>query len=351
MKEKVLLKDQITKLYHELHQDYHFYAPIEEKGNFIFKEISNPEEIRLEYYNTKIPPKNVIFPQEEILFEYTKKDDKIEIEEPENIEDKRIILGIRPCDAHSFYLMENFFEFGEYEDTLFLRKRENTILIGMGCNTPRQTCFCTSVGGHPFEKGDMDIFLIDLGNKYIVESISEKGEELLRQISWLTEAKPSDIQKTKELREEAEDLISSNINIEKAIDILENHFNHPIWKEISENCIGCGSCAYLCPTCHCFDVIDEEDHYNNRGKRIRIWDTCQFKLYTLETSGHNPRPTKVERCRNRILHKFRYYPSNYGMVGCVGCGRCVNWCPANNDLREILNKINEIKKKEESVIA
>ena len=112
-------------------------------------------------------------------------------------------------------------------------------------------------------------------------------------------------------------------------------------------CLGCGTCAFLCPTCTCFDVVDEDDHYNHRGKRIRLWDTCQFCIYTQHTSGHNPRDSIIERCRNRILHKFSYYPKNYGMLGCVGCGRCIQLCPVNNDLRDIIKKIILIRKEKE----
>ena len=138
-------------------------------------------------------------------------------------------------------------------------------------------------------------------------------------------------------------------NIDK---ILDPNFDHQIWKEVSEICIGCGTCSFLCPTCTCFDVIDENDPNENRGRRVRIWDTCQSCLYTLHTSGHNPRNSCIQRVRNRILHKFCYYPENYDMLGCVGCGRCIQLCPANNDLRVIIQNIKKIvQKKEEKISA
>ncbi len=352
MAEKILMKDQIAKLYEELNKDYNFFAPTKEKGNIVFKKILNSEEIEFDYLNSKVPPKEVLFPKTEVLFAYKIDGKEVEIEDRKDLDEKNIIFGIRPCDAHAFMLMANFFSFhGNVKDEIFLKKRENTILMGIGCNNPRSTCFCTSIEGHPFQKDDMDVFLVDLENKYLVEGISEKGKSLVDKLSWLSDAKKSDIKQASELSKQAESLITTKINFENTAKILGPNFEHPIWKEISESCIGCGTCSFLCPTCTCFDIIDENDPYNNRGRRIRIWDTCQSCLYSLHTSGHNPRNSCIERCRNRILHKFSYYPENYGLIGCVGCGRCVQLCPVNNDLREIIKKINEIEKKVESVNA
>ncbi|MFX0148933.1 MAG: 4Fe-4S dicluster domain-containing protein [Candidatus Hodarchaeota archaeon] len=312
----------------------------------------NPDEIILDYFNSKIPPKEILFPKMEVLFEYkTDGKDFTEIIERTDLDEKNIIFGIRPCDAHSFVLLENFFAFGEFQDEIFLKKRENSIIIGIGCNTPKSTCFCTSIEGHPFMKEDMDIFLVDLGEKYLVEGISEKGKELLTRLEWLSNAKKQDIKKAEELSKKAENSFITKLDVTDIDKILDPSFEHPIWQEISEVCIGCGTCSFLCPTCTCFDVIDENDQYNNKGRRIRIWDTCQSCLYTLHTSGHNPRDSCIERCRNRILHKFCYYPENYDILGCVGCGRCVQLCPVNNDLRTILEKVKKIKVKEEKVRA
>ncbi|MFW9936615.1 MAG: 4Fe-4S dicluster domain-containing protein [Candidatus Thorarchaeota archaeon] len=345
MEQKILMKNELGKLYIELAEEYNFYAPIREKGNIVFKKVLNPDEIVLDFFNSKVPPKEILFPKTEVLFEYkTDGKDVTEIIEKTDLDEKNIIFGIRPCDAHSFVLLENFFAFGEFQDEIFLKKRKNSILIGIGCNSPRSTCFCTSIEGHPFMKDDMDIFLVDLNDKYLVEAISEKGKELMRRLKWLADAKKQDVKKAEDLAKQAEESIVTKLDLKDIDKILDPNFEHPIWKEISEICIGCGTCSFLCPTCTCFDVIDEDDHYNNKGRRIRIWDTCQFCLYTLHTSGHNPRDSCIERCRNRILHKFCYYPENYDIIGCVGCGRCIQLCPVNNDLRVIIERIKSIEK-------
>lgn len=337
------MKNQISKLYIELTEENNFYAPVKEKGDIIFKKILKPEDIVLDYLNSKIPPKEVLFPQMEVLFEYKLDGKNVEITDRQDLDEKIVIFGVRPCDAYSFKLFANFFSFhGTLKDEIYLKKKENTTLIGIGCNNPRTTCFCTSVEGHPFKKDDVDIFLSDLGDNYLVEGISDKGKSLVQKLSWLTDATDADKQKAQELSKQAEKSISTKMDVETAIKFFKTNFEHAIWKEISENCINCGTCTYLCPTCTCFDVIDETDHYNNKGRRIRIWDTCQSCLYTLETSGHNPRPNKIQRCRNRILHKFSYYPQNYNLIGCVGCGRCIQLCPVNNDIRIIIEKVNKI---------
>ena len=347
MEERILLKVDIGKLYNELDKEYKFYAPTKVKGNIGFNEISNAEEIELEFLNSKVPPKNVLFPQKETIFDYRYEGKDITIEERKDLGDKLLIFGVRPCDAYSFKLLEDFFAFGDFQDEVFLKKRENTTIIGLGCNNPRQSCFCTSVGIHPFQKESTDVFLSDLGDKFLVEAISEKGKNLVKKLSWLSDAKKTDMEKSKELAKLSEDSFTTKFNFDLVTKVLDENFEHPVWQEISETCIGCSSCTFLCPTCTCFDVIDENDEYNNRGRRIRIWDTCQSCLYTLETSGHNPRPVKIQRCRNRIMHKFSYYPSNYDCLGCVGCGRCITACPVNNELRLIIDKILEIEEKEE----
>jgi ferredoxin len=122
---------------------------------------------------------------------------------------------------------------------------------------------------------------------------------------------------------------------------LDGMFEHPIWYESARKCIGCGTCTYLCPTCHCFDMQDESTL--SKGARIRVWDSCMYPEYTHHASGHNPRPARMNRVRNRVYHKFNYFPKNAEEFGCTGCGRCIEYCSANIDIIEIINKIGEIE--------
>lgn len=122
------------------------------------------------------------------------------------------------------------------------------------------------------------------------------------------------------------------LNLNGLKEKLRNGFDSPLWGTIAERCLGCGVCTYLCPTCHCFDISDKIK--GERGRRMRSWDSCQYALFTMHASGHNPRPSKRERMRQRIMHKFLYAQDNFKETFCVGCGRCVRSCPVNLDIRE-----------------
>ena len=128
-------------------------------------------------------------------------------------------------------------------------------------------------------------------------------------------------------------------NIEKILDqIFENKF----WEEIAKRCLGCGICTYLCPTCHCFDIQDEKK--GKHGARIRVWDSCMYSEYTKQASGYNPRLYQMNRFRNRVYHKFNYFPKNSQVFGCVGCGRCIIECPVNIDIIETINDAWKVEK-------
>jgi len=332
---QVISKKDLKDWIYGLCKDYIIFAPVKGEEGIVFNEIKSIDEIYFKSTNSKKSPKGICFPQMEKLFSFSK-EDKIELFPIEVKIKKRIIFGIRPCDAMAFSALDKVFISQEYKDTYYIGKRENTLMIGIACTEPETICFCTTIGGDPASKEGIDVLLIDIGDEYFVEVLTNKGKSLVNGISYFKKANDNHIKLKEEKINKAREKVKY-IDITGLKEKLDESFDLPFWDRIYEKCIGCGICTFLCPTCHCFDIVDEGG--KDQGERIRIWDSCQFPLFTKHASGVNPRPTGKERLRQRILHKFKYFVENYNMFGCVGCGRCVKYCPVNLDIREILKSL------------
>lgn len=337
MKEMKIAKNELVSFLDSLISEYKVFAPVKRDGFVVFQEIHSGSEALLDYANSKKPPKEIFFPQSEVLFTYRLGGGGLGIEEP-TFEDKQmVIFGIRPCDARSLVIFDDIFNSQVYKDVYYIAKREKTLVIAIGCNRPRSTCFCTSLGGGPFSRDGSDLLLVDIEQEYVVQAVTEKGEQFLKKHSEFKEVEEHSLSLMRKVIETAGDLIRSKVEtgeIKKKLDVM---FDDPFWDRLHEKCLDCAVCTYLCPTCHCFDITDEA--LGQRGQRVRIWDSCAFPMFTLEASGVNPRPTTKERTRQRVMHKFKYFVDNHGMVACVGCGRCIKECPVNLDIRAVLNSI------------
>jgi ferredoxin len=327
-------KKDLNPFLKSLMDQYDLYAPVQlVEGVSIFKKIDHPDQVDLSHPNPQKPAKEIFFPQSEVMFRYEKVGKENQVTSTEEEKKERILLGARPCDIEAISLLDKVFVGEEFTDVYFLEKRKKTTIIGLGCNHPLSTCFCPSAGGHPFLRAGSDLFLIDLGDAYFVEVLTEKGRALSH-YPFFKESEPKDLALIKEMEEKAFKKAGSTIpidGIEKRLDLMAES---PFWDRVHEKCVGCRICTYLCPTCHCFDIVDEGEP--SRGQRVRNWDSCLSSLYSLETSGHNPRPTTRERTRQRLMHKFNYFPKNFDRVACVGCGRCILYCPVHFDIRNMI---------------
>ncbi|EMR72949.1 4Fe-4S dicluster domain protein [Thermoplasmatales archaeon SCGC AB-539-N05] len=340
MEDLILAKKKLTEFIKKIQSDYTIFAPTTSDNIILYKQIKNPSEIYLDFVNSKVPPKSLLFKQTETLFKF-KKGVKAEINPIDFPNSKSVIFGIRPCDAKSFSILDHVFK-DDSIDPYYVTKRKNTTLIGLSCTQPDVNCFCTSMNGGPTNSDDVDILLTDIGEKYFVEINNEKGKTLINKAKNLfSKATTNDKKKKQQVEKKSNDLITRNMKTEGVKEKLDKIFENNIWKKISMKCLSCGICTYQCPTCHCFDIQDESTLTD--GARIRVWDTCMNPEYTLHASGHNPRPARMNRTRNRVYHKFNYYPKNYNVIACVGCGRCINDCPVNIDIIDIIDQVKEVK--------
>lgn len=325
----------------KLRDNYRLFGPVKTKEAYEFKQLDQNELPDLDFSNSRLSPKSVVYPQTQTMFEYTldeNKEDHHILKEVEIDDSATAVLGIKPCDATSFLLVKRNFDSPEYLDPYWIKPYEATTFVGLACDEPcSSSCFCTSAGSGPYDEQGLDILLVKEKDHYLAKVITAKGEHLAEKADWNNNIDSVDLKIKAEV---AEAKITSSIFInqlkgQKSSDL----FDAPFWDEVAFACINCGTCTYSCPTCWCFDIQDEAD--NTEGQRMRNWDSCMYPLFTHETSGHNPRPTKVHRVRQRFMHKLKYYIDKYDAgIQCVGCGRCIKLCPVNIDIRTICEKMN-----------
>lgn len=338
---KKIREEKLPELYSHISQEHDLFVPIDQDDSVKFALWKDGTKVNLDVLKTNTSPKNFIFPQCETFFKFKSEGKKLTIKRMESEEKPYVVFGVRPCDAKSIKLLDNVF-LNEPIDRLYEEKRNRGIIVSMGCNEPEDTCFCNSFSISPISIQEaVDVITLKLGNIVFWEAISEKGIELTSILSDLfddvTEADFKEIETAKlEANEKVKELPFFNIDPKKIDRELNELFESNIWDEISKSCIGCGSCTFVCPTCHCYDIQDYDG--GTSGERFRCWDSCMYSEFTLMAHG-NPRTTQKERFRQRFMHKLVYYPNNFNEYACVGCGRCVEKCPVNMNITRVIREL------------
>jgi ferredoxin len=274
--------------------------------------------------------KEFFFPRRQELYE--QRPEGI-VPRPSADEKPRLLLFVRPCDARALTILDRVF-LGEREDEFYRAARRNTTVVGLHCLGPDRHCFCTSLGGGSFASEGMDLALTPLEGdptRFLAEGVSAKGKTLLASLDG-KEAGKAERKALEQLKDSAEAAISRRIEVPDG-QTMADRFDSPYWREVSQACLTCGICSFLCPTCHCFDIVDEG------YLRLRCWDTCSSETFTRMAAGEDHRNLKHSRYRQRIYHKFTYFKENFGTHSCVGCGRCTRHCPVKMDIVEIVNGI------------
>jgi len=257
-------------------------------------------------------------------------------------EKRQIIFGVKACDLLGKRVLDTIFLNGEYVDPLYDRCAKNTVIISGDCTEALQSCFCTMVGLQPYPEEGYDLNMSPVNGGYIFESGSEEGEQIVKEhLDLFTEATEEHINERDQQRIKLKEIVERQnqdyITKESRQRIIEENLNAPIWHDVSQTCVECNGCNYVCPTCYCFFLFDQK--HNDGNERIKVWDSCFHAGYARMAGGITPRLHLVDRFKNHYYHKFDSFVTNYEFEACSGCGRCIEACLGQIDKREVLKSI------------
>jgi sulfhydrogenase subunit beta (sulfur reductase) len=261
----------------------------------------------------------------------------------------KVAAGVNACDIHGINILDKFYS-DDYEDTFYKERRKKLIIIGVSCK-PDEYCFCHETHTNIVEEG-YDLFLNDLGDYYLVWVGSSKGDDIIRVGKELfgeeifdEKISPEVIDDFIDFRKEGEKAFTNDIDMTGVTDLMELKYSDPeIWEYFGEKCLGCGQCTMVCPTCTCFNTIDDLEINRESGHRRRYWDSCMFKEFSMVASGHNFRKTKAERVKLWYTHKLKAFIGHFGNPSCVGCWRCLVTCPVDINVYNVVSRLKETGK-------
>lgn len=337
----------IFKFLENLGRDYEVFVPVKKGRQRFYQKFSPGEKDSADFQNLAIGEVRAFEPLK--AFFLAAREAVAENFEPKipHVENKpSAIIGVKACDLKGFKVHDFVFKNHDFKDPIYLKKREQNLIIASDCTLAIETCFCLALGLKPYPEDNYDLNFSGVASGFLVETGSARGEGLIRQMSQIFKNAESRLETERgELRKRVIALVEQNINDnqiprqDSLNGVIEKKYEADIWADEAKTCVECGACNTICPTCHCFLLADQK----NQEKMIRgrLWDSCLLKDFARVAGGANPRPKLWMRLRNRFEKKFDFFPKVAGFYACTGCGRCISACPAKIDIRKVLKRLVE----------
>jgi sulfhydrogenase subunit beta (sulfur reductase) len=342
-----LAKTDLPRLLAALHDRYELYGPLvhESSGDVLFDRCEDPAAIRLDAPIPANPPKTTVFPHSEsiLAYAYDRDSKQVTIGRPDVVRPKALV-GIRPCDLTGLLCLDRFFLGQEFVDEVYRDHRRRMFIVANTCVRPFAQCFCVCTDSGPYAPEGYDVNLTDLGDAFLFEPGSDQGRELAGELG-LAEA-GTEASRRRDAAIDASIALFEPVAkenkawISRAVNRLTTGFvSHETWEYIGNQCLECGACSFVCPTCSCFNIEDVPPR-TGPTRRLRCWDSCSFEGYSRMAGEHNPRRPVEDRRNKRFFCKLSYSQSKkYLRPGCVGCGRCARVCPGDIGLPNVVTAI------------
>ena len=336
-------REDLPALFQKIAADQELYLPVRTADQTNFGVWREEAEVDLDTLKTVKSPKDVFFPQSETLYTCYREGKKLSVE-PETLKEQDfVVFGMKACDIKGVEVLDRVF-LSDPIDTFYAARRDHGTIVALACHEPEETCFCKVFGvdaAHP--AADVAAWMEDT---LYWRPETEKGQKLTEKLADLLEKADDAGSETvvadeeEKIRSIIEELPYSHLSLEGWNgDVLMEKFESPLWEELYKPCLACGTCTFVCPTCQCYDIKDYDTGHG--VQRYRCWDSCMYSDFTMMAHGNN-RTSQKERFRQRFMHKLVYFPANNdGMYSCVGCGRCVEKCPASLNIVKVVKAFQE----------
>jgi ferredoxin len=285
--------------------------------------------------------KSLLFPSRELLWSGKRTGTEMEVEPAEVDAPHLALLGVRSCDLHALGIHDTVLAKREVADAAYVSRRENTFIIAVTCSDPAGTCFCVSMGTGPVPDKGFDLALTELldqdGHRFLITAGSNRGEDVLDELTTratgdeVLHAARTDRDAAREVGKTAAGRMGRALDTDGIRDLLYANAEHPAWEDVASRCLACTNCTLVCPTCFCTSVEDASDLSGTQTQRWRLWDSCFTNDYSY-LHGGSVRSSTSSRYRQWATHKLASWVDQFGTSGCVGCGRCITWCPAAIDI-------------------
>jgi sulfhydrogenase subunit beta (sulfur reductase) len=258
---------------------------------------------------------------------------------------ERAFIGVRPCELRGIAILDKVFTGGEFTDADYKARRENIFIVAVNCSEAGGTCFCASMGTGPRATAGYDLALTEVlegeNHYFVVESGSRRGAEVMAKVPH-RDASAKDLENVERIAAETSSRMGRSMDTEGLKELLYQNYEHPRWDNVATRCLTCANCTMVCPTCFCTTVEDATDLTGQQAERRRKWDSC-FTMDFSYIHGGSVRATAKSRYRQWMTHKLATWIDQFGEFGCVGCGRCITWCPVGIDITAEVRAIRESK--------
>ena len=339
-----IARENLTALFQKIAADQELYLPVRTADQVNFGVWTEDADVDLDTLKSVKSPKDVFFPQSETLYTCIRDGKKLKVEPEALKEQDFVVFGMKACDLKGVEVLDRVF-LSDPVDSFYAARRDHGTIVSMACHEPEETCFCKVFGVDAADpQADGATWMI--GDDLYWKPETEKGQKLTENLADLLE-KAEDAgseaavgEEQEKIRTIIEKLPYSNLSLEGWNgDVLMEKFESPVWEKLYKPCLACGTCTFVCPTCQCYDIKDYDTGHG--VQRYRCWDSCMYSDFTMMAHGNN-RTSQKERFRQRFMHKLVYFPANNdGMYSCVGCGRCVEKCPAALNIVKVVKAFQE----------